>query len=233
MLDLMLRRAVPLLYVLVILWSSSAFARDDLNPPQIVHEGCEFYQSGQDYIVQARFYDESAIFDPKLIYRQAGSARWENLMFHKLEGTENFEAKIEAKMLKGKLEYFIEVFDEYGNGPARLGSPEAPLGVKPSSKAPDCEQISEKMVLNLAEGSSKPFKPGFSTVLSPVAGQRQYAVCEQKDRPIYCSEWFWSAVTSAALLAGSGGFYYWLNRDQKVNPVSRIDIHFTGSGPAP
>jgi len=118
----------------------SAWAEDRL-PPQIVHEPCGFYKRGQPFEIQARFLDESKLFDPKVIYRGRNETFWKNSPFIKQSTSEDFSATVKAKDLTGTLEYFIEVFDEWGNGPARYGSPEAPVLVEPSRDPPACRQI--------------------------------------------------------------------------------------------
>ncbi len=121
----------------------AAAQEDDLLPPGIVHEPCEFYKKRRNFEIIARFYDDSPIFDPKVIYRTR-SRRWKSASFKKMPGGKDFKATLKKRKLKGVLEYFIEVFDENGNGPARYGSPEAPVRVRPSRKLVECIQVPEE-----------------------------------------------------------------------------------------
>ena len=129
-------------FVMVLFWllPTSGWA-EDLIPPQIVHEPCEEYQVGEPFGIWARFYDESPIFDPKVVYRSMGADAWQSAPFVKQMGSEDFLAEIPVTALRGGMEYFIEVFDENGNGPARYGGPEIPMRVFPSASARLCRQI--------------------------------------------------------------------------------------------
>lgn len=121
----------------------AAAAQDDTIPPGIVHEPCEFYVKRGHFEIRARFYDDSPIFDPKVLYRTR-SRKWRSVSFKKEASSPDFVATIKRRQLKGVLEYFIEVFDENGNGPARFGSPEAPVRVRPTKRLKKkCVQIPE------------------------------------------------------------------------------------------
>ena len=96
------------------------------------------FEKGQSFDVLARFEDESQLFDPKVIYRTRSDSHWKHAAFTKSAGTEDFRANIKARELRGPLEYFIEVFDEYGNGPARMGSPDAPILVSTGIRSGRC-----------------------------------------------------------------------------------------------
>ncbi len=116
---------------------------EDTKPPQIVHEPCDFYKKGRKFEVMARFFDDSAIFDPKVMYRRKGHPNWRAAPFARVPGTDDFTAVLRGNHLRGRVEYFIEAYDENGNGPARFGSVDVPLVLKPSRKAQTCEQIIE------------------------------------------------------------------------------------------
>ena len=60
----------------------------DTEAPQIVHEPCEQYQKGVSYEVVARFYDESPIFDPKVVFRR-GRGKWKNRSFKRQDDSDN------------------------------------------------------------------------------------------------------------------------------------------------
>jgi hypothetical protein len=139
--------------------SESVHAQDNL-PPQIVHEPCEVYQKGRPYSVVARFYDESPIFDPKVIYRTGKVSDWRNASFRKKQGTDDFVAVIKARDLRGPLDYFIETFDENGNGPARYGNPDAPVRILPSDDAPECSQTGDDSFAPVKSLGSSVREPG-------------------------------------------------------------------------
>jgi hypothetical protein len=116
----------------------------DVLPPDIVHEPCELYREGQRFIIIARFYDESPLFSPRVIYRtRRKRGVWRNVPFVRDPKTKNFMATIRAKYLRGNLEYFIQVYDEQGNGPATFGDKSTPVVVAPSREEVECVQIPE------------------------------------------------------------------------------------------
>ncbi|MBN1960456.1 MAG: hypothetical protein JW841_05880 [Deltaproteobacteria bacterium] len=123
-------------------WSSLALAAEDNTPPAIVHEPCEQFKIGESFEIKARFIDDSAIFDPKVIYRSRNEF-WKNVPFVRETNSDDFKAVISSKDLSNKLFYFIEAFDENGNGPARYGSPDAPIELEASDNPPVCQQLSD------------------------------------------------------------------------------------------
>jgi hypothetical protein len=214
--------------MLLILSSTSVLAADTA-PPQIVHEPCETFQKGVAYEVVARFYDESPIFDPKVVFRR-GKGKWQNRRFKRQGGNDNFVALIPARFLKkGSIEYFIEAFDENGNGPARYGSTDAPVLLSGSSEASTCQQVPDSTPVNFytGEGSKLPDAPKVEHEVAPTPAveapapvsdaQRALTTpvvaegadgCELADAPFYCSPWFWAATT--ALVTGGGLATYFL-----------------------
>jgi hypothetical protein len=175
--------------------------------PRIVHEACSEYEKGKDFTIVARFEDESQLFDPKVMYRNRPDAHWRPAAFVKDPSTDNFKAVIEAKELRGPLEYFLEVFDEYGNGPARMGSPEAPIRVVPARTPAACQQVPKPTVpVPTVTGGSKPGGTGFLEQPQP---QPVKEGCDAADRPAYCEPWLWIAVGTVTL-AGAGLLTYFL-----------------------
>lgn len=225
----------------------------DNDAPQIVHEPCEQYQKGVTYEVVARFYDASPIFDPKVVFKR-GRGKWQNRPFKRLEGSDNFVAKIPAKFLKkGRIQYFIEVFDENGNGPARFGSTDAPVVLTLGTDPVACQQVPDTspVVLSSSEGSQLPDAPTVEKVLAPTpptseakpVSDAQKALttpvvpatgdeCEADDAPIYCSVWFWAATT--AVIAGGGIAAYFLStaEGEPVSTGATINLVIT-SAPNP
>jgi hypothetical protein len=244
----------PSIAVLAIFGAVASSARaEDRLPPQIVHEPCEFYKKGQAFEIQARFLDESKLFDPKVIYRGRNETFWKNVPFVKQATSEDFSATIKARDLTGTLEYFIEVFDEWGNGPARYGGPEAPVLVQPSRDPPTCRQIPvieskvETTPASTVAGAaataapgSTPLSPGKSETLpvaaptpagplaapAPAAAQ---STCGRRDRPFFCEAWFWG-VTGGVVVAAAVGVYF-LTRTSSPGTNEFVTLRVTGPGP--
>ncbi len=106
-----------------------AIALADTSPPRITHNPIERAPVGQAIVVKCEIVDESAIFAPSLLVRAKGTKEFDTIDLKKTTST-TYEATIPAEQVTGDLEYVIEAFDEIGNGPARAGSPEAPLVIK-------------------------------------------------------------------------------------------------------
>lgn len=221
-------------FVIVSSFCALAAAEDNL-PPQIVHEPCEFYQKGKPFTIIARIYDDSPLFDPKVVYRSSRVKDWRSASFSKAAGTDDFKATIRSRDLRGSLEYFIETFDENGNGPARYGSPDAPVRVLPSEEAEECIQTGQdfgpiKSVDSSKLGGPTRGKDGDGTTETIETGGRWVGDpltqeippsaktgCNADNAPIYCSPVLWT-VLGVAVAAGI------------IVPV--VVVTTSGSGPA-
>ena len=227
-----------LLLALLLVPRAEVAASEDTLPPSIVHEPCEQYKKGYGFEIRARFLDDSAIFDPKVIYRSGGDF-WRNVPFVREQRTDDFKAFIRAKDLKGPLEYFIEAFDENGNGPARYGSPEAPVKVLPALAPEECRQIIEMHPMTarpLSPSSAPPAAPSPSAAtpgddadaalkspVPPPAG----GFCSGPERPFYCQPWVWG-VAGAVVVGGVGATVYLLTRSDAPGTV---DLSVIGPDP--
>ena len=138
---------------------------------------------GQELRIRATITDESGIFAPTLYVRAVGQEDF--ITIEMTKAGKNFEARVPGEQMGGDIEYFIEAFDELGNGPAREGSPEAPLLVPV-------------------------FDP---SLLPPTLGDPLTAQVSEDERPLTEKWWFWAlvgvgvaaGVTTAIILASSGG----------------------------
>lgn len=113
---------------LAALFAQPALAADT-SPPRIQHVPIERAASGEALLVRCEITDDSAIFAPSLLVRGKGLKEFDTLDLKRTSGN-LYEATIPAEQVTGDLEYVIEAFDEIGNGPARVGSPESPLLIK-------------------------------------------------------------------------------------------------------
>jgi len=232
--------------------AQSAQAVEDVLPPSIEHEPCDQYQKGQPFVIWARFKDDSQLFDPKVIYR-SGSNTWKNVAFERVDGTGDFRATLQSKDLKGSLDYFIEVFDENGNGPARFGSTDAPVHITAAAKVEPCRQITD--VAPAPRSSAAPRPVAASTTARATAPAAVPALgvsrvdaapgptspppgaapgpCERTERPLYCSPALWASLGAVAL-AGSGvGAYFFAFRGDRApaGPATRVRVVVTGPDP--
>ncbi len=198
-----------LIFVLMLSPLRLASAAQDTMPPAIVHEPCAYYTKGQAFEVLVKFIDESEVFDPKLIYRVAGGS-WKNTSFVRVAGQDHFVAVLKEKELKGEVEYFIETFDMYGNGPARHGSPEAPVRLVAAVAPPACEQIGNMGPLVPDVADTTPPPPEVAEGFMEPPPPKPTSVCNSLDPPFYCSPWFWGATAGVVLLGGGTTAYFLL-----------------------
>lgn len=235
-----------ILVAVVVAMAARARAAEDTSPPSIVHEPCEQYRKGGSFEVRARFVDDSPIFEPKVIYRSGGGA-WKNARFEREPGRD-FRAVIRAGDLKGALEYFLEAFDENGNGPARYGSPEAPVKVTPAVEPAECQQIIDVARPVSQPASSRPPAPavapaaagvasGPPTATAPAAVDLRTAppppqrTCERADRPLYCSPWLWTAAGAVLVGGGVGGYLLLAGNDGATAPT-QVTLRVSAPNPA-
>jgi hypothetical protein len=104
--------------------ATPTLARADDKPPVIKHNPIGKGSRGDTLTITAAIEDESAIFAPTLYYRYAGSKGYTNVTMAK-KG-DGYSATIPAT---AEVEYWIEAWDELGNGPSRDGSPDRPFKI--------------------------------------------------------------------------------------------------------
>lgn len=140
----------------VVAVSRAAWA--DERPPVIEHTPVASATTGGQVTIVARITDESEVFPPSVTYRAVGSGSKKvvNMVARKSAGkAEYFEAKINVD---SSIEYWIEVYDEFGNGPATSGSSSrphlieatAPVVVERPKPAPKPEPVEKKEEQDLA-----------------------------------------------------------------------------------
>lgn len=105
----------------------------DDEPPVIEHTPITSATTGEQVTITARITDESEIFPPAVTYRPVGSRSTKavNMTARKSAGkAEYFDAKLN---IDSSVEYWIEVYDEFGNGPAVSGSSSRPHLIEATS----------------------------------------------------------------------------------------------------
>ena len=116
------------LFPLALALVATSARAEDTQPPEITHSPITALAKGQPVKVTAKITDQSKFF-PQVFYKWDGAAAYEKPIDMKtMKGKKNknmFEATVPAKGT-ATFEYYIEAYDEFGNGPARSGTPEAP-----------------------------------------------------------------------------------------------------------
>jgi len=236
-------RSIILMVMIVSASTPRAAHADDILMPSITHEACTQYAKAHAFDIVAQFQDDSQLFDPKVMYKTRSNSNWRSVAFKKEAGRANFVAHIPAKNLQGPLEYFIEVFDEYGNGPARMGSPDNPIRVTPSRSPAACTQVPQmNEPLVMVTGSQPGGNSTNATTASPIGAPTPVggttpaapqSTCERRDRPLYCEGWLWGTL-GVVVLGGAGvaGYLVFGGSNNKT-PVTRDSINLTVTAPDP
>src|SRR5205823_2384176 len=105
-------------------------------------------EKGKQTPVFARITDESKIF-PQLFYRFAAGAQYEKPIDMKpVKGQRNQWGANLPPPPGTVLEYYLEAYDEFGNGPARAGDPDKPFVVDfgPTEVAQDQQRVPAPVV---------------------------------------------------------------------------------------
>jgi hypothetical protein len=115
-------------------------ARTDTAAPVIQHtpvEGCPAAVVGAPpppCPVEAVITDDSGVFDPTLLVRLHGTTSFDRVPMTLVpDKPDTYVALVPpALATAGVVDYLIEAFDIQGNGPARVGSENAPLQLRPT-----------------------------------------------------------------------------------------------------
>ena len=236
--DLIVKLRVPLiLFFFITLPGASAYPKVDLDLPQIVHEPCEDYLPGHPFTVWVQFFDQSPLFEPKIHYRmtpqtsspKSPPAPWKSVLFVNVPQSDNYHAQLPLEPGENHLEYWIEVFDENGNGPALFGTSNAPIALSPSQTPNRCAQIPG---VNLTLPPSSPPLVSDPSSFETPPPEASPGLCTGKNSPIYCSPYFIAAI-GATLVATTAGAYYLLTLSPSNNGADTQPASLSITAPSP
>jgi hypothetical protein len=155
-------RAVSLLGTLlatavVVIFTPAVASAADTSPPVIKHTPVTKVTRGENLIVMAHMKDDSAIFGATLWYRAPNTTLYASAEMIR-KGEDLWGASIPVT---SDIEYYIEAYDEFGNGPSWAGSPKTPFLVKIADAAPVYEadknkkeeEVPDKVVLTKPDDS--------------------------------------------------------------------------------
>ncbi len=149
---------------LAILAAGTTYAQD--LAPKIDHVPVTKASRSESLTLRARMISQSgkAIFEPTLYLRLAGFSGFTRVAMKADPMMQNvFEAQIPAEHVSGDFDYYLEAFDEDGNGPARVGSPEQPIHV--AVVAPDVPKKTAEPTLQ-PQSAAQP-QPQTIVVMAP------------------------------------------------------------------
>jgi hypothetical protein len=95
-------------------------------PPVVKHVPVKTAVKGEPLVFLVDIEDAHDVWAPTLYHRSAGTKNYTSVSLQPKKGI-TYTATIQVA---GDFEYWIEAYDEFGNGPSRKGSAEKPLKVK-------------------------------------------------------------------------------------------------------
>ena len=98
-------------------------------PPAITHAAVTQALKGKPVEINARLVGDTGVQGATVMFRRAGEKEYKALPMGNI-GADDYTATIPAAMTTSDLEYYVEAFDQYGNGPARSGAPNVPYTMK-------------------------------------------------------------------------------------------------------
>src|SRR5256886_10412882 len=104
-------------------------------PPAITHAALTQALKGKPVEISARLVGDTGVQGAVVMFRHAGDKEYKALPMGNLGG-DDYTATIPAAMTTSDLEYYVEAFDQYGNGPARSGAPNVPYALRIMDPAP-------------------------------------------------------------------------------------------------
>lgn len=109
---------------------AAAKPASDTAPPVLIHVAATNVAEGQPLALEARITDASGVMLPSLYWRLSGQGDWATVPLQPATGAKDrYQATIPAAAIIGDVEYYIEAFDNLGNGPASAGKRASPLVV--------------------------------------------------------------------------------------------------------
>ena len=104
-------------------------------PPAITHAALTQALRGKPVEINARLVGDTGVQDAAVMFRHVGERDYKALPMGNI-GADDYTATIPAAMTTSDVEYYVEAFDRYGNGPARSGSPNVPYLLRLTEAGP-------------------------------------------------------------------------------------------------
>lgn len=122
------RGAASLIALVALGLGPNAVLAADREPPKMRHAPVVEAAYGEQIKVRVALFDPSDIYEATLYYRRAGTRDFLHATL--VDTGSDFVGTIPAEVVEGDIEYYLEAYDTLGNGPARRGSPGAPLRIR-------------------------------------------------------------------------------------------------------
>jgi hypothetical protein len=98
-------------------------------PPAITHTAVTQATKNNSIEINARLVGDTGVSSPTVMFRRVGEKDFKALPMGNIGG-DDYTATIPAQMATGDIEYYIESYDKYQNGPGRSGAPAVPYTIK-------------------------------------------------------------------------------------------------------
>ena len=174
--------------------SPSIAIADDLEAPIIEHQPIREAPLYEAIHFRVQINDDSMIFAPSVYYRYAGQLEYRIIEME--ETARAYVAKISGSEVTGDIEYFLEAFDEHGNGPARSASPKQPIRIAVGKITPSIPPpVAVKPLVKKTPPIKKiPLKkPKLIPAPLPV----------ESSAGLHTRWWFWASMTVALVAGGT------------------------------
>jgi hypothetical protein len=168
-----MRRLTSLLLALLLLSSTRVVHAEgkpaDRQPPVFQHTPVTTATQGDNVTIITEIDDDSEIFAPLLWYRYPGAASFSSIDLVRKTG-KLWSATIPAP--EESIDYWLEAYDELGNGPAREGGPDQPFHITVKPKPPVYKQPE---VVNVA--------PDAGAAVAPAPVQEHHPIQAEEAKP--------------------------------------------------
>jgi hypothetical protein len=104
-------------------------------PPAISHQTISKATKGQNIEIPAKLVGDTGVSQAQVFFRHAGEHDFHGFPMGSVGG-DDYSATIPASAVSGDLEYYLEAYDKYGNGPGRSGGPMVPYQISVSEAPP-------------------------------------------------------------------------------------------------
>jgi hypothetical protein len=144
----------------------------DDDAPTIAHTPITKAMKNKPLVFTARMQDPSGIFQPVLYLRKRGTGDFIPIkMIGSKVSQGDYAVEVDAKLISVDLEYYLECYDNAGNGPSRAGSPDNPLVIKLESPPPPVVVLKGEQKAEEKRPAGAPPAISHSTVSKAIKGQ--------------------------------------------------------------
>ncbi|MHB8416985.1 MAG: hypothetical protein ACYDCL_02845 [Myxococcales bacterium] len=166
--------------------------------PGIEHTPVAKATAGQPLTLTATIRSSNGVFQPVVAFRHVGETAWAKVPLLP-SGGDVYTATLPGATLASDIEYYLEAFDNDGNGPARAGSPDAPFRI----------EIGPAATAGVRQVTAQPASRGATS--APPAASTETSVGVS-------GALIGGIVSGAVGLVGLGiGVYGWVERNDEVN----------------